>query len=119
MEMPSKPLFPTQLMHKHLKSIKSTYLLGSNSSKDIDMLQNLIILELKLALDGILCNIANQQYLFILIDYILPTHTLGGSIAQSVVRLTISTTHKVQSCQRSEIFQCEEHLMPIEHVTNE
>ena len=43
----------------------------------------------------------------------------GGSIAQSVVRLTISTTHQVRSCQRSEIFQCEEHLMPTQHVTNE
>ena len=44
---------------------------------------------------------------------------LGGSIAQSIVRPTMNTTHQVRYSRQSEIFQCKRSLMPTQHVTNE
>ena len=75
---------PRQCMHK----LKSAQLSGCTN--DFDMLQILIILEPKSALNGNLCNIVNQRYFCIHIDHILPTHTLHTHFKSA--RLTGSYT---------------------------
>ena len=61
------------------------------------------------------CSYLNTFYCLSLCMSISSKSYVGSSIAQSVVRLTMNTTHQVRSSWRSEIFQ----PMPTQHVTNE